>query len=66
MKLKTYEIREMSAIERNQRLEDLRLDLFKEQSSNEMGGTPTDPSKIKQLRRSIARLLTIMKEYDEI
>ncbi len=66
MKLKIYEIREMSAIERDQKLEDLRDELFKIQSANEMGGTPNDPSKIRQLRRSIARLLTVMREYNEI
>ncbi len=66
MKLKIYEIRDMSAIERNQKLKDLRKELFDIQSANEMGGTPNDPSKIRQLKRSIARLLTVMNEYNEI
>lgn len=66
MKIKIKEIREMSSIEREKKLENLREELFKVHSTNAMGGTMTDPSKIKQLKRSIARILTVQNEKDEI
>ena len=66
MKVKAHEIWKMSAIEREKKLADLREDLFKTKASNAMGGTMTDPSSIRQLRRSIARLMTVMHEFGEI
>ena len=66
MKVKIDEIRKMSAIEREKKVADLRQDLFKLHSSNAMGGTLTDPSKIKQIKRSVARILTVQNELQEI
>ena len=66
MKLKAEDIRKMSAIEREKKLEDLRSEQFKIKSSNAMGSTQTDPMKIRMIGRSIARLLTIMRENQEI
>ena len=66
MKIKIKDVREMSAIEREKKIQDLRADLFKLRSSNAMGGTLADPSRIRMIRRSIARILTVMKENNEI
>lgn len=66
MKVKTEDIRKMSVIERDRKLEDLKKDLFKTRSSAAMGGTMADPSRIRMVRRSIARLLTVKKENNEI
>ena len=66
MKVKIKDIREMSAIEREKKVADLRGELFKLNSSNAMGGTMADPTRIRQLKRSIARLLTVMNEKHEI
>jgi large subunit ribosomal protein L29 len=66
MKVKIYEIMNMSSIEREKKLDNLRDELFKIRSSNAMGGTLPDPNRIRQIKRSIARLLTVMNEKDEI
>jgi len=66
MKNKMKDIESMSAIEREKKLDDLRNELFKIRASNSMGGTMTDPSKIKQLKKSVARILTYMHEINEI
>ena len=66
MKLKVKDVRDMSALEREQKIVDLKKDLFKLHSSNAMGGTLTDPSRIKQIRRAIARVKTVQRENNEI
>jgi len=57
--LKIKEIREMDAGERAKKLEELRDELMHERGVAAMGGAPTSPGKIRQLRISIARILTI-------
>jgi len=66
MKKRMKDISNMSAIEREKKLNDLRDELFKIRSSNSMGGTMSDPSKIKQLKKKVARILTYMHEINEI
>ncbi len=66
MNIKMKDIEKMSAIEREKKLSDLRKELFKIRASNSMGGTMVDPSKIKQLKKSVARILTHMHEINEI
>lgn len=64
--LKSKEIREMSGNERKDKLYELRNELMHEQGIAAMGGAPTNPGKIRALRISIARMLTIMKEEGEL
>ena len=64
--LKPKEIREMGKNERKDKLYELRNELMREQGIAAMGGAPTNPGKIRALRISIARLLSIMKEEGEI
>ena len=63
--LNTREIREMNLKERNDKLYELRNELMHEKGIAAMGGAPTNPGKIRALRISIARILTIMKEEGE-
>ena len=65
MVLKAKEIREMSSEERNKKLNDLKSELMHERGVASMGGSPPSPGKIRQLRMSIAKLLTIMREEGE-
>ena len=60
--LKIKKMREMGEKELNERLRELRLDLSKERASSEVGGTVKSPGKIKEIRRTIARILTIKSE----
>jgi len=65
MALKIRDIREMSPEEREQKLKELREELMHERGVAAMGGSPPSPGKIRQLRMSIARLLTVMREEGE-
>lgn len=65
MALKAKEIREYTPDERFEKLEELKRELMHERGVAAMGGSPPSPGKIRQLRTSIARLLTIMREEGE-
>jgi large subunit ribosomal protein L29 len=65
MVLKAKEIREYSKEERFEKLEELKRELMHERGVAAMGGSPPSPGKIRQLRTSIARMLTIMHEEGE-
>jgi large subunit ribosomal protein L29 len=60
--LRAKEIREMSDDQRKKQLRDLRNELLKERAITATGGAPENPGRIRELRRTIARILTIMKE----
>ena len=64
--MKAKEIRKMSRDERIKRLSELRNELMQEYGKSSMGGSSPSPGKIRYLRRSIARMLTIMKEEGDI
>jgi large subunit ribosomal protein L29 len=57
--IKAKDIREMSPGEMKKKLEELRDELMHERGVAAMGGAPTSPGKIRQLRISIARILTL-------
>ncbi len=65
MVLKAKEIREFTKEERHEKLEELKRELMHERGVAAMGGSPPSPGKIRQLRTSIARMLTIMHEEGE-
>ena len=65
MVLKAKEIREFTKEERREKLEELKRELMHERGIAAMGGSPPSPGKIRQLRTSIARMLTIMHEEGE-
>jgi large subunit ribosomal protein L29 len=63
MKLK--EIKELPKEEKLKKLKELKYELMHELGTSAMGGAPTSPGKIKALRKSIARILTILKEEEK-
>ena len=65
MVLRANEIREFTKEERREKLEELKRELMHEKGVAAMGGSPPSPGKIRQLRTSIARMLTIMHEKGE-
>ena len=65
MVLKPKEIRDLTPEGRHEKLMELKLELLHERGVAAMGGSPPSPGKIRQLRTSIARLLTIMHEEGE-
>ena len=60
--LKAAEIRELTPKEREEKLHELQMELMRERGAAAMGGAPSNPGRIKELRRSIARMLTVMRE----
>ncbi len=62
--LKAKKIKEMSDKERRDKLRELRLELSKERASSEIGGTVKSPGKIKELKRTIARILAVRKKEE--
>jgi large subunit ribosomal protein L29 len=64
--LKPKDIREMTSDERKSRLKELKEELMHERGVAAMGGAPTSPGKIRAVRTSIARLMTIMNEEGEL
>ncbi|MCK5031257.1 MAG: 50S ribosomal protein L29 [Thermoplasmatales archaeon] len=65
MAIKAKEIREFTPEEKREKLEELKRELMHEKGVAAMGGSPPSPGKIRQLRTSIARMLTIMHEEGE-
>ena len=60
--LRKKEIREMKDEKRKEKLRELRVELGKLKTTIEAGGNIENPSKIKEIRRTIARVLTISRE----
>jgi len=65
MVLKSKEIRGFTPEERLEKLRELKEELMHERGVAAMGGSPPSPGKIRQIRMSIAKLLTIMREKGE-
>ncbi len=63
--IRSREIREMSAEEKDSKLKELLNELMHERGVAAMGGAPPNPGKIRALRTSIARFHTIMREEEE-
>jgi len=60
--LKAKEIRRMSREERRKKLEELRAELMKLRTDVKAKGRIENPSALRELRRSIARILTVERE----
>ena len=65
MVLKVKEIRQMTREEKSEKLKELKEELMHERGVSAMGGSSPSPGKIRQIRQSIARILTIMQEEGE-
>jgi len=60
--LRSDEIRKMEEKEVDKKLGDLRLELAKERGNIHIGGTVTSPGRVREIRKTIARILTIRNE----
>jgi large subunit ribosomal protein L29 len=63
--IRTDEIMDLSIEEMDEKISELKKELFKEKSKIESGGAPENPGRIKEIRRSIARILTIKKQKEK-
>jgi large subunit ribosomal protein L29 len=60
--LRVKEMRDMSSEARVKRLNELRTELLRLRTMVKAGGTIENPARIKELRKTIARILTIEHE----
>lgn len=60
--LRVREIREMPPEERRKKLEELKVELTRLRMTVKSGGNLEDPSRIREIRKTIARILTIERE----
>lgn len=56
--LKSKKIIEMGEKDMLERLKELRLELSKEMATSEIGGSVKNPGRIREIRRTIARIKT--------
>ena len=59
--IKRKQFKEITKDDLQKRLSELRLELAKERAQIAIGGAPSNPGKLKEIRRTIARLLTELK-----
>ncbi|MEZ3142839.1 50S ribosomal protein L29 [Halobaculum sp. MBLA0143] len=64
--LHTEEIRDMTAAERQQELEDLETELLNAKAVQAAGGAPENPGRYGELKRTIARIKTIQREEGDV
>lgn len=60
--LRMREIRSMNAEEREGRLAELQVELVRARTMIKAGGAVENPARIRELRKAIARILTIERE----
>ncbi len=60
--LRMDDIRDMDTEERQERLQELRTELVKIKTMIRAGGSVENPGRVKALRKTIARILTVMNE----
>jgi large subunit ribosomal protein L29 len=60
--LRIKEIKGMTPAEREKRLEELRAELTRARALRTGGGTIESPGRIREMRRAIARILTVNGE----
>ena len=59
--IKKKQLKQMNRPDLVSRLGELRLELAKEKGQIAIGGTPSNPGRIKELKRTIARILTELR-----
>ncbi|RLI33004.1 50S ribosomal protein L29 [Candidatus Bathyarchaeota archaeon] len=62
--LRVREIREMTPEERRKKLRELRAELSRLRTMVRAGGAVENPMRIRELKRAIARILTVMREEE--
>lgn len=60
--LRKKEIRKMDEKETEKQLKELNLELSKEKANIHIGATVTSPGRLKEIRKTIARIKTIKNE----
>lgn len=56
--IRKRQLKEMSNDDLEKRLTELRLEIAKEKSQIAVGGSPSNPGKVREIKKSIAKILT--------
>jgi large subunit ribosomal protein L29 len=64
--LYTAEIRDMTPAERQAELEELETELLNAKAVQAAGGAPDNPGRVKELKKTIARIKTIQTEEGDL
>ena len=62
MIVRAQDLRKMSESEIDKKLEDVQAEMIRQRGKITTGGAPENPGRMKLLRRTIARIITIKKE----
>ena len=62
--LRLTSIREMNSSEREDKLRELKVELSQLRAMIRAGGALENPSRVKEIRRAIARVMTVQNEED--
>ncbi len=62
--LRMSQIREMSREDQEKRLEEFRTELSKVNTMIKAGGSIDNPGRVKALKKTIAKVLTVMREEE--
>ena len=60
--LKTEDIRNMSERELKEKMSDLKKEIVEERGQIETGGFADNPGRIKEMKKTIARIKTVLNE----
>ena len=63
--IKKRQLKEMPNADLSNRLNELRLELVKEKSQIAVGGSPSNPGRVREIKKTIARILTEQKRRGE-
>ena len=63
--IKKKQMKEMSNADLNKRMSELRLELAKEKSQIAVGGSASNPGRIREVKRTLARILTELNRRGE-
>jgi large subunit ribosomal protein L29 len=63
--LRSDEIRKMNDNERQEELDKILMELIRERAIASAGGAPESPGKMKEIKRTIARIKTIQTEINK-
>lgn len=62
--LRSEEVRDLSPAEMDEKIAELKQQLLREKSMISSGGAPENSGKIREIRRTIARISTIKKQKE--
>ena len=64
--LYTEEIRDMTPAERQSELDEMETELLNAKAVQAAGGAPENPGRVKELKKTIARIKTIQREEGDL